>query len=516
MVLARWQSTITDELGNIQPQAVVEVRAEGSNTLASLFSDRAGVTPLGNPFTCGSDGFAAFHVTGGAYKITATKNGFSREYRYVGVGLATETDAVASGIPYLFDTATTDVDPGNGDLRFNNATPASVTTLYVDNQSSAGVAISAYLDTFDDGGGSGNRGVISLVSVDGASAFIATVTGSVVDGTGYRKISVTPIVTIGTFSDGQQIYLQFIRAGTNGIDGTQNGYPFNFDSTTAMADPGVGDFRLNNATLASVTAIAMDDQSAASGNPDVSAAILAWDDSSNTVRGVLVIKKASAPQNFAVYNITGASTDNAGWTQLAVTHVTSSGSFTNTDQCTIEFYRAGDAGTVVGKQSFWIPASAMIPRTTNGAAVGTYVSTSNDNTIPTLDFDTTTQERAQFVMGMPKSWNEGTVSFTPYWTATGGSAAQTVQWLLSGVAISNDDALNFSQGTAQASADALIATNDLHIGPESSAITIGGAPAEGDMVIFDLSRDVANDNLSVDARLIGILLHITLNANTDA
>lgn len=37
----------------------------------------------------------------------------------------------------------------------------------------------------------------------------------------------------------------------------------------------------------------------------------------------------------------------------------------------------------------------------------------------TLDFDTTTQEYAHFKWGMPKGWNEGTVTFIPYWTNTG-------------------------------------------------------------------------------------------------
>lgn len=516
MVLARWQATITDELGNIQPSAIVEVRREQTNGLATLFSDRAGATPLGNPFTCGVDGFAAFHVTGGAYKITASLNGFSREYRYVGVGLASETDAVASGTPFLFDSAITDVDPGSGDIRFNNATLASVTQLFIDNLNSAGADISTFLDTFDDGGSTTNRGVITIQNTDGSALFIATVTGTVTDGTGYRKVSVTPLVTSGTFTDGQQIYLQFVRAGTNGVDGVTAGVPFNFDNATAMADPGNGDFRLNNAALASVTAIAVDDLSAFTGNPDVSAIVLSWDDSTNTVRGYLLIKSVAAPQNFAVYSITGASTDNAGWTQLAVTHVASSGSFTNGAPCTFEFTRSGDTATVVGKQTIWVPAAAMIPRVTNPAAVGTLDSGSNDITLSVLDFDQTTGEFAQFAIAMPKSWNEGTVSFTPYWTASGGTAAQTVRWTLAASAVGNNNSLNDAMGTAQNSDDALIGTLQVHIGPESSAITPAGTIGELDYVIFQIGRDVANDNLAADARLLGIQLHITLNANTDA
>lgn len=131
-------------------------------------------------------------------------------------------------------------------------------------------------------------------------------------------------------------------AGFGGDDGVNAGYLFKFASSTSMADPGTGYFRLNNATLSSATAMAISDLCALTGNPDVSAAILAWDDSTNPVRGTLLIKQKANPALFRVYDITGASTDNSGWTQLALTHVAGNGSWTAEDELTIEFVRAGD------------------------------------------------------------------------------------------------------------------------------------------------------------------------------
>lgn len=92
MALARWQATIVDDAGNTQASASVEVRDESDNSLVSIFSDRDGVTPLSNPMSADSEGFAAFHTFGGAYKITATKGAFSRVWRYVGIGTAGEYD----------------------------------------------------------------------------------------------------------------------------------------------------------------------------------------------------------------------------------------------------------------------------------------------------------------------------------------------------------------------------------------------------------------------------------------
>jgi collagen type VII alpha len=392
--------------------------------------------------------------------------------------------------------------------------------------------------------------------------------------------------------------------GPTGVTGATGptgpvGYRFNFDDTTSMADPGNGDLRLNNATLSSVTAAAVDDLDA--GGTDVSAAVLSWDDASNSVRGTLLIKRADAPANWALYNITGASTDNAGWTQLALTYVDHAGSFANGNSLNVEFAPAGQQGATgatgvtgatgptgvtgatgptgptgvtgdtgeqgetgvtgatgptgptgvtgatgptgptgvtgatgptgptgvtgatgatgpagTGKNALWVPAAVMWPRATNGAGEGTYDSGANDVTIKTLDFDTTTQEYAHFVVAMPKSWNEGTVTFVPYWTNTGGSSTQTVVWSLAGRALGDSDAINGTFGTVQTSTDTWLAQNDLHIGPESSAITIGNSPAQNDLVPFEISRVVGSDNMAGDALLIGIMLFITTDAANDA
>lgn len=93
MVLARFQATIQDNEGNIVPSATVEVRNEQTNALATIFSDRDGTAPLTNPFTATPEGLAAFHAVGGAYRITASDGTTTVDWRYVGVGTASEKDA---------------------------------------------------------------------------------------------------------------------------------------------------------------------------------------------------------------------------------------------------------------------------------------------------------------------------------------------------------------------------------------------------------------------------------------
>lgn len=175
--------------------------------------------------------------------------------------------------------------------------------------------------------------------------------------------------------------------------------------------------------------------------------------------------------------------------------------------------RAQVGARLQGKETIWVPAGAMVSRTTNGAASGSAESTTNKVMTKSLDFDTTTQEFAQFTVRFPKSWNEGTVTFEPIWSAA--SSSGTCEFALQAVALSNDDALDTAFGTEQVSADTLIATGDVHVGPESSAITIAGTPAAGDLVFFQAKRNVSNDTLGADARLLGIVLFFTTDGQDD-
>lgn len=198
---------------------------------------------------------------------------------------------------------------------------------------------------------------------------------------------------------------------------------------------------------------------------------------------------------------------------------TSDGAEAVTDRATIDhngIYYGSALTKLVGTETIWIPAAAMTARTTNGAASGTTELATNDVMLATLDFDTTTEEGAGFMIAMPKSWNEGTVTFSAHWTAASGSGG--VVWGLAAYAFSDDDAMDTAVSGQQTSTDTLLTANDNHKSPTSSAITIGGSPAAEDMVYFEVTREVANgsDTLGVDAKLIGIKLYFTTDASTDA
>jgi len=171
---------------------------------------------------------------------------------------------------------------------------------------------------------------------------------------------------------------------------------------------------------------------------------------------------------------------------------------------------------IAGKETIWIPAVAMYPNTTNGAAAA-QVELSNGPELKVLDFDKDTDEFAQFTVAFPKSWNAGTVTFQAFFTATSTNTGTTA-WGLSGVAFADSGDINTAFGTqVVATAKAHSGTsNDLDVAAESGAVTIAGSPGADEQVFFQISRDVSADDLNADARLLGIKLFFTTSAANDA
>ncbi len=116
----------------------------------------------------------------------------------------------------------------------------------------------------------------------------------------------------------------------------------------------------------------------------------------------------------------------------------------------------------------------------------------------------------------PKDWNASTVQFQVVWSVIAATAGPAVFALDAG-AVSDADSLDLTVGTAQTSTDSSSATANLaYISPLSSAITIGGTPAKGDLIKFRIRRTsaAAGDTLAATARIIGIKLWYTTDAMT--
>ena len=137
--------------------------------------------------------------------------------------------------------------------------------------------------------------------------------------------------------------------------------------------------------------------------------------------------------------------------------------------------------------------------------------------IKTFDFDKDADDVAQFAIAFPKSWNEGTITFQAFFTADSTNTG-TVSWGLSAVAIADNDSINTAFGTQVApTAKAHSGTaNDLDVTAESGAVTIAGSPSTDEQVFFQISRDVSEDSLTADAKLLGVKIFFTTDAANDA
>lgn len=170
-----------------------------------------------------------------------------------------------------------------------------------------------------------------------------------------------------------------------------------------------------------------------------------------------------------------------------------------------------------GQHTIWVPAGSMVSNTTSGAASGTAETSTNDVMVRTLDFDASAEEFAQFMIQMPKSWDESTLIAQFIWTHGATATNFGVVWGIEGQAFADSDALDSSWGTEVATADTGGTTDDVYISPESTAVTVGGSPSAEELVAFRITRVVGNgsDTLAVDAKLIGVKLHYTTNDDTD-
>jgi hypothetical protein len=175
----------------------------------------------------------------------------------------------------------------------------------------------------------------------------------------------------------------------------------------------------------------------------------------------------------------------------------------------------GVVAKTAGKETIWIPASAMQPTTSNPCGdLTTVETTSGRPDMVVLDFDKDADEFAQFSVAFPKSWNLGTVTFQVFWA--GIAATTDCDWSVDAVAMNDNETIDVAFGTAVVVTDnAQGAVEELLVSAESGALTIAGTPADNDLCFFRIGRDVSGDAMDGDARLLGIKLFFTTDLAND-
>lgn len=160
------------------------------------------------------------------------------------------------------------------------------------------------------------------------------------------------------------------------------GLSFTFDtSTTTSADPGAGKVRFNNATVSSVTEIAVDDADAV-GN-DVATFL------NNVAANTYLIFTKRTGAGVAIFQATGVTND-SGFTKYAVTYTDHDGTFAAADPLSLSVGPAGPAGAAgasgLNWRGAWLTATAFSVNdgTSNGGSsyICTQAHTSGASTEP--------------------------------------------------------------------------------------------------------------------------------------
>ena len=178
----------------------------------------------------------------------------------------------------------------------------------------------------------------------------------------------------------------------------------------------------------------------------------------------------------------------------------------------------GSALKIAGKETIWVPASAMYGPTTNPADAALVETTATRPDLKVFDFDASTKQYTQFTIAMPKSWNEGTLTYQVYWSPSTTNTGNCI-FGLQGVACADGDTIDVAYGTAINITDAGIGTvEDQQITGESSAVTVAGSPAAGEQTYFQFFRDAADgsDTFTGECRVLGVKVFFTTDAANDA
>jgi hypothetical protein len=141
-----------------------------------------------------------------------------------------------------------------------------------------------------------------------------------------------------------------------------------------------------------------------------------------------------------------------------------------------------------GRQTVWIPAPALQPRLTAGAAPAAVELPGNLLVLRTLDFDPQAQEHAQLLVQMPKAWNRGALTAAFLWTHGPAATTFNVVWGLRVLAATDAALLDAPFGTAVQVTD----TGGTSLALSRSADTPGASPAtppgENSLVALDIFR----------------------------
>jgi cytoskeletal protein CcmA (bactofilin family) len=237
---------------------------------------------------------------------------------------------------YTFSGATADADPGNGNIRLNNASSTAATTIFIDNVDALSSAdMTAFISLLSGGNNpSGVLGTVTLRKATFPEVFAQYSVTAVTNASGYQKLTVANKGASGVapFTSGDSLLVDIALTGDKGDagDGDVSGPGAATDNAVARFD-GTGGSNLNNSgviiddsnNITGVNALTVTTNITASNITIVGSAstvgAVAFTSTSATVTGNLTVSGSITASSLTVNGNISAST-------ITVSDITATGS----------------------------------------------------------------------------------------------------------------------------------------------------------------------------------------------
>ena len=155
-------------------------------------------------------------------------------------------------LPFSFSTTITDSDPGSGVFRLDNATQNTATNIYIDDEDSNAVDVSAFIQTLSGGNNpSSILGLVTLRKEFSPEVFLQFKVTGVINAAGYTKLAVTNLSssTANPFSNSDNVLIDISLSGDKGDAGDITGPVSSTDNAIARWDGTAGNLIQDSSVL---------------------------------------------------------------------------------------------------------------------------------------------------------------------------------------------------------------------------------------------------------------------------